>query len=162
MLQDMITALVLAAICIQAGQQSICLNESVVANVGEQLLSRVVPDSREREQAAFLTLNHDGNLGCRLWPFTTERASSTYRGVVPEGTFAIIHTHPHELVFPSRGDGAVSARLGMPVLVITHGWISIVDPARHQERWIRRPDRGTATPTCALIEPELYGDAGGR
>jgi hypothetical protein len=152
MLQDMLAALILAAICLQPPEEATCLDESALAGVGDQLLNRVVPDSRDREQAAFLTRDHNGDLGCRLWPLTTERSSSTYWGRVPEGTVAIIHTHPHEWSLPSRQDGALSAKLRLPVLVVTHGWLSSVDSRGQTLRWVRWRDRQKPVPVCEAIE----------
>src|SRR2546421_10349750 len=98
MLKSMIAALLFTAICLQSSHASICLEENVLSMVGDQLLEHTVADSMEREQAAFLTRNDDGSMGCRLWPLTTENKASTYRGIIPSAAVAIIHTHPHEWI----------------------------------------------------------------
>ena len=79
---------------------------------------------RETERAAFLVYRTDGTFDCRVWPpsFTTRRES--WRGLPPDGTAAIVHTHPNDQPQPSRGDEALAAELGVPVMVITRSGIS--------------------------------------
>jgi len=148
----MIAAIVFAAVCLQPTNESTCVPEEVLSKVGSQLLQRVSPDSREIEQAAFLTKNGDGSIACRLWPLTSERTASTYRGTIPADTLAIIHTHPHDWFNPSSGDSALSAKLSMPVFVVTNRWISFVDPAGQKTRWMRFVDRNVSAPVCEPIQ----------
>jgi hypothetical protein len=147
----MIAAVVVAAICLQHAADSTCLAKDVLSKVGDQLLSRVVTDARDLEQAAFLTRNSDGSLGCRLWPLTTEHAASTYRGEIPPDAIAIVHTHPHEWSKPSPQDTELSLRLNMAVLVVTHGWVSVVDPAGQFTQWVRYRSDQLAVPQCEPI-----------
>jgi hypothetical protein len=128
------------------------LSQDVLARVGQQLIDRVFPDTRDLEQAAFLTQQSDGSLGCYLWPLTTERAASTYHGAVPADTVAIIHTHPHEWLYPSQQDSVLSERLHLPVLVVTHGWIGEVDPAGQVMRFRRLYGNDQLTaPVCQAM-----------
>src|SRR5436309_7856297 len=111
----MLAAMVFAAICLQHASDSTCLAEEILSKVGDQLLEHVVSDTRDLEQAAFLTQDRTGALQCRLWPLTTERAAATYHGTLPPDTIAIIHTHPREWLSPSQHDGLLSLRLHLPV-----------------------------------------------
>ena len=85
----MLAAAIFATICLQHVDDSACLADEVIANVGSQLLSRVVPDANEQEQAAFLTRDAGGDVQCRLWPLTQERSASTFHGTVPSGAIRI-------------------------------------------------------------------------
>jgi hypothetical protein len=91
---------------------------------------------RDSERAAFLVRRDDGRLGAIAWQpgGTTEAA---YRGRIPPGCLAILHTHPAAAPEPSRRDRAESARLRLPIVVIT-------------------PDRVTAAMPDGST-PELFG-----
>ena len=83
-LRGMVAALLLAAICLKHAGASTCVSRDVIADVGQQLLDRVfLTDTRDLEQAAFLTARPDGSLGCVLWPATSEREASTFHGEMP-------------------------------------------------------------------------------
>jgi hypothetical protein len=101
----MVAALLFAAICLKHAGASTCVSQDVLADVGQQLLDRVFyTDTRDLEQAAFLTANPDGTLGCVLWPATTERDASTFHGDMPVDTIAVLHTHPRQWQDPSSQD----------------------------------------------------------
>ena len=84
--------------------------ESLLAESGYGRLSR--------EHAAFLIREADGTLTLEPWARGSRR-HATYRGTVPVGAIAILHTHPHGEPSPSAQDRAEAKRLGMPVVVIT-------------------------------------------
>lgn len=71
-----------------------------------------------RERAAFLIREPDGTLTLEPWTSGSRRHAS-FRGTVPKGSIAILHTHPHGHARPSAQDFAEAKRLGMPVVVIT-------------------------------------------
>jgi hypothetical protein len=71
-----------------------------------------------RERAAFLIRETDGTLTLEPWAPGARRHAS-FRGVVPIGTIAILHTHPRGEERPSAHDRAEAVRLRMPVVVIT-------------------------------------------
>ena len=70
------------------------------------------------ERAAFLIRESDGTLTIAPWPHGGYRHAS-FRGHVPTGTIAILHTHPRGEERPSATDRAEARRLGLPVVVIT-------------------------------------------
>ena len=71
-----------------------------------------------RERAAFLIREADGSLTLEHWGHGARR-HATFRGAVPPGTIAILHTHPRGDARPSAQDRDEAARLRMPVVVIT-------------------------------------------
>ena len=68
-----------------------------------------------REHSAFLVTDANGNLQLVKWPWEATPMRATYRGTIPAGTVAIVHTHPNALPNPSHGDRALasSARLAV-------------------------------------------------
>lgn len=70
------------------------------------------------ERAAFLIRESDGTLTIAPWPHGGYRHAS-FRGLVPTGTIAILHTHPRGEERPSSRDRAEARRLGLPVITIT-------------------------------------------
>lgn len=83
-----------------------------------------------RERAAFLVRNEEGGLELVPWQFGAESMRAAYRGAVPAGTVAIIHTHPNGLPYPSRGDAELARRLALPVYVLTRHSVSFTDGSR--------------------------------
>lgn len=71
-----------------------------------------------REGAAFL-IEKDGAFECRMWSRRGGLYSQYWEGVIPEGTVAIIHSHPADRPDPSWNDTVVARRLRMPVFVVT-------------------------------------------
>lgn len=79
------------------------------------------------EHAAFIVRTPSGGLTFIPWTAESEPDMARWEGPIPEGTVAIVHTHPNWLPMPSRTD-ALSARLGgIPIYVITRGEISKTD-----------------------------------
>jgi hypothetical protein len=70
------------------------------------------------ERAAFLIRESDGSLTLAPWP-PGGRRHAEFRGRMPAGTIAILHTHPRGESRPSRHDRKEARRLDMPVVVIT-------------------------------------------
>jgi hypothetical protein len=150
----MVAALLFTAICLKHAGSSTCVSQDVLAGIGQQLLDRVFyTDTRELEQAAFLTEQPDGSLACVLWPATTERAASTFHGDVPADTIAVLHTHPRQWQDPSAQDGILSKQLGLSVVVVTHGLITGVDPAGEVMRWHPYGKRFAGAPVCQAKTP---------
>lgn len=79
---------------------------------------------RETERAAFLVYQEDGTFRCHVWPPTFTSRSESWRGLPPDGTAAIVHTHPNDQPAPSRGDHALAEAWGVPVLVITRSGVT--------------------------------------
>lgn len=74
---------------------------------------------RKSESAAFLVRESDGTHRCVMWPFRSEVQMQRFEGTAPDGTVAIIHTHPESLPEPSAGDRRVAMAAGVPVFVVT-------------------------------------------
>jgi hypothetical protein len=150
----MVAALLFTAICLKHAGSSTCVSQDVLAGIGQQLLDRVFyTDTRDLEQAAFLTQETDGALGCVLWPVTTERAASTFHGDVPTDTIAVLHTHPPQWQDPSAQDALLSKQLGLSVVVVTHGLITGVDPGGEIMRWHPYGKRPLGVPVCRANTP---------
>ncbi|MEO8033360.1 MAG: hypothetical protein ABI837_02935 [Acidobacteriota bacterium] len=73
----------------------------------------------DAEQAAFLVRRADGSLILVDWQYGGERNGASWQGVFPEGTIAIVHTHPCWLPMPSGIDRATARRSRVPVYVLT-------------------------------------------
>ncbi|HVG25439.1 MAG TPA: Mov34/MPN/PAD-1 family protein, partial [Thermoanaerobaculia bacterium] len=93
----------------------------------------------ERERAAFLILECDGALTLEPWREGGFR-HATYRGKVPAGAIAILHTHPARVPEPSAHDRAEARRLGIPVVVITPSGVIAAQPSGE-----RTPVRASGT-----------------
>jgi hypothetical protein len=76
------------------------------------------------EQAAFAVVDNDHRIRFIRWRVRGTETRAHYVGPVPPNAIAIVHTHPNRLPEPSRDDGAVAKRLGMPVYVVTRLSIS--------------------------------------
>ena len=90
----------------------------------EHLLAGAYYGHSDYESAAWVVLDH-GQLECRDWPRTFAFRAESWEGQVPDGTVAIAHTHPAKMRRPSSGDLRVAGQLGVPVIVVTQGWVSI-------------------------------------
>lgn len=94
--------------------------------------------ANDLERAAFLVRDERGGWGCLLWPRTGRFRSEAFRGLVPEGTVAIIHTHPNQIASASANDMRQAVNTGLPLYTITWGAITVVDPATGKEHFVRR------------------------
>ena len=81
------------------------------------------------ESAAFIVRQRDGDVQCVAWPRTYEVHAATYKGAAPEGTVAIVHTHPVEWPEPSQGDRAIARQLAIEVFSVTRSDIWEADPS---------------------------------
>jgi proteasome lid subunit RPN8/RPN11 len=77
------------------------------------------------EQAAFAVNGPDGRTEFVRWPASNSMFRAIFRGSVPPGTFAIVHTHPNSKPEPSGDDTTTSQRFGIPVYVVTRGRIVV-------------------------------------
>lgn len=80
------------------------------------------------ERAAFLRLGERGLFTCEVWPAKLQFRAAKWEGRMPEGTVAIVHTHPRTFPEPSRNDVIASNRLGIPVIVVTPDVVTMVRP----------------------------------
>ena len=79
---------------------------------------------KELEIAAFIVRRGD-HFDCLLWPPKFGSYSVTFRGSAPEGTVAIVHTHPRWSDEPSPEDIAMAKRVALPVYVLTRSKITV-------------------------------------
>ena len=84
------------------------------------------------EVAAFVVVDEEGQMSCLVWPRMSWIRSQTFNGKIPQGTVAVVHTHPRREERPSYGDTLESMRLRLPFYVLTAAAIWVVDPASGQ------------------------------
>ena len=80
------------------------------------------------EEAAFVIRGDDGGYRLVVWRSEREVLRRTYRGAIPRGAVAIVHTHPRERPYGSPADQQTARRLAMPVFVLTPLNIVVVTP----------------------------------
>jgi hypothetical protein len=86
------------------------------------------------ERAAFIVRDERNRYRCVAWPSDGHLYRQQFRGAMPAGTVAIIHTHPKELPEASQGDKETAVRLSVPIFVLTPLNIELIT------------DRGVAVP----------------
>jgi hypothetical protein len=80
------------------------------------------------ERGAFLIREDDGTLTMAMWPHAGF-ARAEWRGGIPRGTIAVVHTHPIGMsARPSAHDVAQAKRLALPVLVVTPSRVTAAYP----------------------------------
>ncbi len=104
------------------------VNDPCVMNTFGQLLKRGGGILGRVEAAAFLVQESDGSLTMVFWPENGVSRKAKFHGAIPQGTVAIVHTHPPEMERPSRGDLAEAKRLGLPIYVVTFWQVWVADP----------------------------------
>ena len=88
---------------------------------GERITALAGHGYLAHERAAFLVLSSDGTFDCSVWPPSNGWHSATWSGKIPNGTVAVIHTHPRTIPQPSSHDTREARRLDIPVIVVTPG-----------------------------------------
>ncbi len=76
------------------------------------------------EHAAFVVRSASGSLSLVSWETSGQPDCARWDGPFPNGTVAIVHTHPNWLPLPSGIDVRTAARTRVPVYVLTSGRIS--------------------------------------
>jgi hypothetical protein len=100
------------------------------------------------ERAAFIVDRGNGEIDCVAWPITNERERATFRGTIPPGTIAIIHTHPINIPWPSEQDEREAHRLGIAIYALTPLAITKAVPSEagplmvHNGPWLDPYSRG--------------------
>ncbi len=79
-----------------------------------------------RESAAFLVVGESNDFRIVHWPATNQFHAQRWVGAVPDGTVAVVHTHPAHLPDPSAHDIAEARRTGIPIFVLTPGSVVLV------------------------------------
>jgi proteasome lid subunit RPN8/RPN11 len=83
------------------------------------------------EEAAFIIRMDNGTVGFVRWR-ARETDSASWRGAVPRGTIAIVHTHPNWLSMPSRIDARSATAVHLPVYVVTASRITKTDGGENE------------------------------
>ncbi|HLJ75037.1 MAG TPA: Mov34/MPN/PAD-1 family protein [Thermoanaerobaculia bacterium] len=71
------------------------------------------------ERAAFIIDRGDGEIRCVMWPDADQHERASFRGSIPPGTIAIIHSHPLNVPWPSNQDIREARRLGIAIYALT-------------------------------------------
>ncbi len=71
------------------------------------------------EHGAFVVRTPEGRHYFVEWPSNGSSNVLIWRGRVPEGVVAIVHTHPPLRYTPSKFDAAAARRFGVPVYILT-------------------------------------------
>lgn len=83
----------------------------------------------ETETAAFVVRDADGALSLLAWPDRWRPRCQKYRGPIPAGAIAIVHTHPDRLSpAPSHGDCELARRTRLPVVTLSRWAIWVIEP----------------------------------
>ena len=93
----------------------------------------------DTERAAFLVRTDDGEYRCLLWPATREFHHERFSGRIPEGTVAVVHTHPEATPGGSVGDIMTAQALRLPMFVLTRNHIYQVTSSGGNEEVVRVP-----------------------
>src|SRR5205807_7764673 len=70
------------------------------------------------ERAGFLVLDGE-RFHLVLWPPTHQFHAEAWQGKIPQGTVAVVHTHPPGQPMPPTHARTEVQRIGIPMLVIT-------------------------------------------
>lgn len=85
--------------------------------------------SNQTEAAAFVVREADDALSLVAWPDQWKRHRQSYRGPIPPGVIAIVHTHPDaRSPVPSHGDGELARRTRLPVVALSRWAIWVIEP----------------------------------
>jgi hypothetical protein len=96
--------------------------ERVVRGICASLVRATRPFSHE-ERAAFV-IRRNERIYCLAWKPSPEPDMARWDGPLPEGTIAIVHTHPNWLPMPSNVDARTARETRLPVYVVTRSRIS--------------------------------------
>jgi proteasome lid subunit RPN8/RPN11 len=69
-----------------------------------------------------------------VWEEPSEYRRASWNRRIPEGTVAVIHTHPADSPEPSSHDFAEAARLDAPVIVVCRGKLTMALPGKNSAR----------------------------
>ena len=96
------------------------------------------------ERAGFL-IYEGGGFHLAMWPPTHKFHAEEWRGPIPAGTVAVVHTHPPNLPEPSQQDRDEAQRIGAPIIVLTQRTIEITEYGR-----VRRLHLGMRNGECCV------------
>ena len=130
-------------------QTEAALTDADVGRLAHELLVAAGANAN-LERAAFIVRTPTGTLDLLRWP-GSDFFSAQWRGAVPEGVVAIIHTHPVKRPAPSEQDRAEAQRVGLPLYVVSRAGLCVAKAdgeiycAEHIP-WLRRggPDQSAS------------------
>lgn len=117
------------------------LDDAAVRGYFADLLKKGRFGRLPREEAAFLIKRSNGDYRCSMWPSSHDYHQTKFVGAIPNGTVAIVHTHPIQYPQGSPHDQRTAKRLGVPIFVLTPRNIYVVtvegenQPIVSHERW---------------------------
>jgi proteasome lid subunit RPN8/RPN11 len=82
----------------------------------------------QTEAAAFLVRRSERALELVPWPDHFENHRQSWRGTVPAGAIAVVHTHPDRSPIPSRGDCELARSTGLAVVALSRWAIWVIEP----------------------------------
>ena|SRR5688572_16794624 len=109
----------------------LCRAEAVVHYA--DLLARAGYGRLPVEHAGFLIREDDGTITFAPWPRGSFQRA-TYRGAIPRGTIAVVHTHPRGQPNASPHDVDEARRLRLPMVVVTPRAVTIARPDGTSQR----------------------------
>lgn len=83
--------------------------------------------TRDLERAAFLVREPDESWSCLLWPMNAAFRTEEFRGRIPDGAVAIVHTHPNRIPQASLEDSRAAIAAGLPLYTITWANVTVID-----------------------------------
>ena len=103
--------------------------DSSLLSIFSEIYGRSQRADHQRETAAFVSRDANGEYRCTLWLSHFSWRAETFSGVTPPATFALVHTHPKGLERPSQHDVAECMRTGYIFYVITFWQVYRIEPA---------------------------------
>src|SRR5215208_6235035 len=114
------------------------LERADVASCSDEVLSLGMYGRSKFERAAFLLIDETGRFDCHVWPADFQFHKAQWRGRTPDGTAALIHSHPQNFPDPSLQDIMEAMRLGVPVIVVTPAATAMAMPGDGRVIRVRR------------------------
>lgn len=122
------TRLVLAWLLVAESALGAELDHARLVAVARDLFNLSIDGTVESERAAFLVVGPLGEYESVVWPRTHERRAATWRGPVPAGTIAVLHTHPMTMPEPSRNDVAHAIQTRLSFVIVSRSRVYVVEP----------------------------------
>ena len=143
----------LVTLLLHAGSGAPELTDDPIVRGFCRLLAEKSLSDRTREHGAFVARTANGQLYFVVWPPGDEKDRLRWYGQYPEGTVAILHTHPGWQQAASNLDMKTARRKQIPVYVITTFGISKTtggpSEAVVEGQWLNAKEGCTATSRTA-------------
>ena len=138
------------------------LNDTTIREYFGDVLRRGGFGHWKTESAAFLVADESGKYRCVVWPFDGHLYRQELHDAIPDGTVAIIHTHPSQFPRGSPGDERTAVRLSVPIFVLTPLNIYMITnrgvsvPVVENRRWAPFRESSTSARCEASVENGKY------